>query len=149
MTQGPFLYDDSPLELHTGAPRQRHGLIIALLLGTVLVAVAMVGATVLVRGSSSDQAEQAASVFSRALAAGDPGTAYDLLCDDLRAQTTADQLPATYQRAGTPAVAGSTGTGADDGSQVVTVRWTDGTTVADIGLIVVAEGGGKVCGTAG
>ena len=60
-----------------------------------------------------------------------------------------EQLAGTFSRPGTPAVAGSTSTGADDGSKVVTIRWTNGTAVADVRLVVVAEGGGKVCGTAG
>ena len=36
MTEGPFLYDDDPMPLHTGTPRNRNGTLIALLSATVL-----------------------------------------------------------------------------------------------------------------
>ena len=70
MTTGPFLYDDEPAPLHTGTPRRRPGLVIGLLLGTVLVAVGMVAALYLVRGSPAEQSEEAVGVFLAALDRG-------------------------------------------------------------------------------
>ena len=69
MTQGPFLYDDDPMPLHTGTPRQRNGTLIALLSATVLIAVLMVGGMVLFKGTAADQAEEVAGVFTTSLAA--------------------------------------------------------------------------------
>ena len=39
--EGRYLYDDGPAPLHTGTPRAARGLILAILGGTVAVAVAM------------------------------------------------------------------------------------------------------------
>ncbi|MGY2081528.1 Rv0361 family membrane protein [Modestobacter sp. SYSU DS0657] len=147
MTTGPYLYDDDPAPLHTGTPRRRTGLLLALLIGTLVVAVAMVAAMGVFKGSPEDQAEEVATVFVRALSAGDLGTAYDLVCDDVRARVLAPDLAEDYVRPGTPEV---TGTTADvvDGMPVqrVDVRWDDDGTVSRTQLTVVPEGGTKVCG---
>ena len=42
MTNGPFLYDDGPAPLHTGTPRRRPWLLLAIFGGTAVVAVLMV-----------------------------------------------------------------------------------------------------------
>jgi hypothetical protein len=148
MSTGPFLYDDDPIPLHTGTPRNRNGLIIALLGGTALFAVAMVAVMTLFKGSASDQAEEVAGVFTAALAAGDTETAYALICDDERGRVTPDQLAGEYLQPGTPEVTGSRG-GEVDGEPVryVQVRWDDAGGSSTTELTVVPEGGTKVCGT--
>jgi hypothetical protein len=148
MTNGPYLYDDRPEPIHTGTPRQRNGLILWILGGTVAVALLAVGAMYLVFGSSSHQAENTATVFTKALAAKDTETAYGLLCDAERATvTTPDQMTAKYGHAGTPVVTGSKEDGPDSRRRV-DVRWTEGGTATTTHLFVVPEGGGKVCGLA-
>jgi flagellar basal body-associated protein FliL len=148
-TTGPFLYDDNPAPLHTGEPRQRNGLILAILGGTVVVALLAVGAMFLVFGSSSDQAEETATVFTKALAADDTETSYGLLCDAERARvTTPEQMTQEYGHAGTPEVTGSKQSGPDS-QRLVTVRWNGAGGGATTRLVVVPEGGGKVCGLAG
>ena len=93
MTTGPFLYDDGPPPLHTGTPRRRPWLVIGLLLGTVLVAVGMVAALYLVRGSPAEQSEEAVGVFLAALDQGDGETAHALLCAEVRDRTDAGKVP--------------------------------------------------------
>jgi len=145
MTTGPYLYDDGPAPLHTGTPRSRNGLIIGLLVGTVVAALAMVGAMILVSGTSSDQAENTASVFAQAVTADDSETAYGLLCDDERARLSPAQTMTTYAHAGTPKVTGSREAGSD-ARRLVSVRWSGAGGGATTHLVVVPEGGGKVCG---
>jgi len=148
MTQGPFLYDDDPAPLHTGTGRNRNGTLIALIGATVLVAVLMVGGMVLFKGTASDQAEEVASVFTQALAAGDTETAYGLICDDERARITPDALAGEYLKPGTPEVTGSRGDDVDgDPVQYVTITWDDAGSSSTSELVVVPEGGTKVCGT--
>ncbi|MGY1857578.1 Rv0361 family membrane protein [Modestobacter sp. SYSU DS0290] len=148
MTTGPFLYDDGPAPLHTGTPRRRTGLLLGLLVGTVLVAVAMVAAMGVFKGSPDEQATEVATVFIRALDAGDLPTAYDLVCDDVRARVLAPDLADTYLRPGTPEVTGATADVVDgDPVQLVDVRWDDDGAVSRTQLTVVPEGGTKVCGT--
>jgi hypothetical protein len=148
MTNGPFLYDDDPAPLHTGPGRNRNGTLIALLSATVLIAVLMVAGMVLFKGTASDQAEEVAGVFTKALAAGDTETAYGLICDDERARITPDQLAGEYLHPGTPEVTGSRGDRVDDEPvRYVQVRWDDGGAAVSTELTVVPEGGTKVCGT--
>jgi hypothetical protein len=146
--EGPFLYDDDPMPLHTGDPRRRRGLLVALLGGTVLFALAMVVAMTMLTGSASQQAQEVAGVFTKALAAGDTETAYGLICDAERARITPEQLAGEYRQPGTPAVTGSRG-GQVDGApvQYVQVRWDDAGTARTTELTVVPEGGTKVCGS--
>ncbi|WP_369137366.1 Rv0361 family membrane protein [Modestobacter versicolor] len=147
--QGPFLYDDDPMPLHTGEARNRNGTLIALLSATVLVAVLMVGGMVLFKGSAGDQAEEVAGVFTAALAADDIETAYGLICDTERARITPDELADEYLLPGTPEVTGSRGERVD-GEPVrhVQVRWEGAGGTRTSELTVVPEGGTKVCGTA-
>ncbi|MGY1839130.1 MULTISPECIES: Rv0361 family membrane protein [unclassified Modestobacter] len=148
MTTGPFLYDDDPAPLHTGTPRRRTGFLLAMLIGTVLVAVAMAATIGVFKGSAEEQATEVATVFIRALDAGDLPTAYDLVCDDVRARVLAPDLAETYLRPGTPEVTSTTGDVVDGVPvQRVDVRWDDDGAVARTQLTVVPEGGTKVCGT--
>ena len=94
MSDGPLLYDEGPEALHTGTPRRRRGLLTAVLVGTVAVALAMVVLLPLVTGSAQKQATQVTTVFLRALAAGDTETAYGLLCDTERQRLAPDRIAA-------------------------------------------------------
>ncbi|MGY1693150.1 hypothetical protein [Geodermatophilus sp. SYSU D01105] len=145
MTQGPYLYDDDPAPLHTGTPRSARGLILAILGGTVLVAVAMALGLPLVKGSPEEQAREVTGVFLAALAADDAETAHGLLCESERARLAPEQVAGVYATGGYGEVAGTT-EGERDGEPVqrVDVRWTDGSTST---FTVVPEDGARVCGT--
>jgi hypothetical protein len=148
MTQGPFLYDDDPMPLHTGTGRNRNGTIVALLGATVLIALLMVGGMTLFKGTASDQAEEVAGVFTKALAAGDTETAYGLICDAERGRITPDQLAGDYLQPGAPVITGSRGARVDgEPVRYVQVRWDDAGSSSTTELTVVPEGGTKVCGT--
>ena len=148
MSAGPFLYDDDPAPLHTGPGRNRNGTLIALIAATVLVAVLAVGGMVWFKGTASDQAEEVATVFTKALAAGDTETAYGLICDAERGRITPDELAGDYLRPGTPKVTGSRGDRVDgEPVRYVEVRWGSGVSATTSELTVVPEGGTKVCGT--
>ena len=148
MSTGPFLYDDDPAPLHTGEPRQRQGLLLAVFGATVLIAVLMVGGILFYKGSGEDQAREVATVFTAALSQGDVGTAYELLCDDERGRLLPDELADAYLRDGTPAVIGAKAAEYDDGpAQLVGVRWGEGAGAVTTEVLVVPEGGTKVCGT--
>jgi hypothetical protein len=147
-TQGPYLYDESPETPFTGTPRSGKGLLVAILGGTVAVAVAAVVALPLFKGTASEQAQQSAGVFLAALAQGDTETAYGLLCTDERARLTPEGVAGAYLQPGTGRVVAATD--ADrDGAQAerVEVRWTDGDAVTRSYLTVVNEDGAHVCGT--
>jgi hypothetical protein len=147
MTEGPYLYDDGPFSPHTGTPRRRNGLIVALLLGTVALAVAAAFAFVLVRGTPKDQAEETAGVFLAAVAHNDVETAYGLLCADERARIPAAGVGGEYGNDGSGRVVGAREVEVDGRvAQRVEIRWADGSTS---GLVIVAEGGPKICGTTG
>jgi hypothetical protein len=146
-SEGPFLYDDRPPSPHTGTPRNRNGLLIAVFAGTVALAVAAVAAFLLVRGTPEDEAKQAAGVFLAALQQGDAQTAHELLCEKERARIPVEGVAGEYAPKGAGRVVGA----AEDvvgGRRVerVEVRWADGSTS---GLVVIAEAGPRVCGTAG
>ena len=148
MSQGPFLYDDDPAPLHTGTPRNRNGTLIALIGAAVLVAVLMVGGTVLFTGTASEQSEEVAGVFTRALAAGDTETAYGLICDAERGRIPPDQLAGDYLQPGTPEVTGSRADRVDgEPVRYVQVRWDDGGSSTTSELTLVPAGGTSVCGT--
>jgi hypothetical protein len=146
MTTGPFLYDDDPAPLHTGTPRRRPGLVVALLLGTSLLAVAMVAGLYLFRGSPTEQSEEAVGVFVTALDRGDDETAYQLLCGEVRAGLEAAEVPAEYRPALPARVIGSEKTEVDGTSVVeVRVRGADGATTT---FTVLSEDGPRLCGVA-
>ncbi len=142
MTQGPYLYDDGPAELHTvGTPRRRRALLFGLLGGTVVVAVGMAVALPLVTGSPGEQSRDAVTVFLAALQAGDTDTARQLLCDGEQDRVPADGIAAAYVHAPPGEVTGTTD--GPDSSQHVAVRWADGTTST---IDVVNEDGARICG---
>ena len=141
---GPYLYDDDPVPLHTGTPRRRQGLLLALLAGTVLVAVGMVAALFLVKGSPEEQATEVAGVFLSALEQGDVETAHQLLCEAERAELPPEALGSTYLAETPGRVAGAEAAGS--GQLRVQVRWADGTTSE---WTVISESGPRVCGTTG
>jgi type II secretory pathway pseudopilin PulG len=145
-TQGPYLYDEGPEPLHAGAGRSRRGLLVVLLAGTVLVAVAAALALPLVKGSAEEQARETAGVFVAALQQGDVETAFGLLCRAERDRLGTEQLEAEYLLPGAGEVVGAS---EDDGgsAQRVEVEWVDGDAVGSSFLTVVSEGGPKVCGT--
>ena len=140
MSEGPYLYDDEPERLHTGAPRRRNGQLIALLVATALVAVAMVVALFVLRGTPAEQSEEAVGVFLAALAADDTETAYQLLCETERARIDEDQVAGEYLQTTPGEVVGSRDAGVE---QVVEVRWGDGSTS---GFAVISQGGARICG---
>jgi hypothetical protein len=145
MSQGPYLYDDDPAPLHTGTPRPARALILAVIGGTVAVAVGMAVGLPLVKGSPEEQAREVTGVFLAALAQDDLETAYGLLCDEERIRLLPQAVPTEYAAGGSGEI---TGTIADevDGAPVqrVEVAWSDGSTST---LTVVSEQGSRVCGT--
>ena len=146
MSDGPYLYDDDPAPLHTGTPRPARALILAVIGGTVAVAVGMAVGLPLVKGSPEEQAREVSGVFLAALAQDDVETAYGLLCAEERARLAPEAVPTEYAPGGTGEVTGAT---ADEvgGAPVqrVEVAWSDGSTST---LTVVSEQGARVCGTA-
>ena len=128
--------------------RSRKGLLLALFGSTVLIAVLMVGGILFFKGSGEEQSREVATVFTAALSQGDVETAYGLLCDDERARVLPDQLADAYLREGTPTVVGARETEHEGGpAQLVDVRWGEGAAAVTTELLVVPEGGTKVCGT--
>jgi hypothetical protein len=110
----------------------------------VLVAVGMVAALFLVKGTPEEQATEVAGVFLAALEQGDIETAHGLLCQAERAQIPPEGLASPYLAATPGRVDGTEATG--DGQLRVQVRWDDGRT-AD--WTVISEDGPRVCGTSG
>ncbi|TYP87471.1 hypothetical protein [Blastococcus xanthinilyticus] len=144
MSTGPFLYDDDPAPLHTGAPRRSGKLMVLILAGTVLAAVLFAVLLPVVKGSPGEQATEVTGVFFAALAAGDTETAHQLLCEDEREQVAEEEMVELFLRPGEPEVTGVT----DDETagarvQQVTVRWDDGQTDR---FAVINEDGPRVCG---
>lgn len=142
--EGPFLYDEDPAPLHTGTPRRRPWLLLAGLLATVLVAVGMVAGLSLVRGTPTEQSEEAVGVFLAALEARDGETTHGLLCEELRATTDPGEVPAAYRGPVPARVTGSV-EAERDGAPVyeVAVAWADGTTTS---FTVINENGPRLCG---
>jgi hypothetical protein len=146
MTTGPFLYDDEPAPLHTGTPRRRNGLILALLVGTALVAVGFVVALYVVRGAPGEQSEEAVGVFLAALAEGDDETAHGLLCTEERAVIDAGAVPEEYVPALPAEVVGSRESElAGAPAYSVEVRGADGGTTT---YMVINQDGPHLCGAA-
>jgi hypothetical protein len=148
MTTGPFLYDDDPAPLHTGAPQRRPWLLMAIFGGTIVAGVLMVLLLPLVRGTPEEQVREVAGVFVAALAQDDTETAHELLCADERARVPAADLADEYGIAGTGTVAGAEKTEVDGApAYLVQVDWSDG---GSSELTVVNEDGPSICGvTAG
>jgi hypothetical protein len=140
MSSGPFLYDDDPAPLHTGTPRRRPALLLAIFGGTAAFAVLMVVLMTVVRGSGEEQAQEVAGVFLKALAQDDTQTAHELLCQEERIRLSPEEVAGAYLREGTPEL----GPVRDDGdARLVPVQWSDGTTTE---LTVIGENGPRVCG---
>jgi hypothetical protein len=142
MTTGPYLYDDDPEPLHTGNPRRRHLAIVAVLLGIALLAVGMVVALFVVRGTPEEQTQEAVRVFLAALAADDTETAHQLLCEEERARIALDEVAGEYLGDGAGTVVGAERTGTE-GERRVTVEWAGGGTSA---YTVISEDGARICG---
>jgi hypothetical protein len=142
---GPFLYDDDPAPLHTGTPRRRTGLLLAVFGGTIAVAVLMVALMSLVKGSAEEQAREVAGVFLAALDKGDTETAHELLCEQERARVGADEVAGEYLGAEPGRVVGVEEAEVDDSTVVqVRVQWDDGSATQ---WVVVNESGPRLCGT--
>lgn len=142
---GPYLYEEGPEPLHTGVPRRRRGLLTALLVGIVAVALLMVVLLPLVSGSAGDQAKQVTTVFLRALAAKDTETAYGLLCDSERQRLAADKIAAAYLGP-TPGTVGAATEVKQGGTttEEVDVRWSDG---SGSRYTLVNQSGPRICAT--
>ncbi|MGY1813624.1 Rv0361 family membrane protein [Blastococcus sp. SYSU D00820] len=146
---GPYLYDDGPTSPHTGTPRSRRGLLVAIMGGTALVAVAAVVVLPLVKGTAEEQATAAVDVLLASLADGDTDTATQMLCLDERARLADDDLTGAYTRPGTPEVTGVREGEVDgDTVQQVTVVWSADGDEQTTTLTVVNEDGPRVCGIA-
>ena len=140
---GPFLYDDGPEPLHTGTARRRPFLLIAIFGGTAILAVLMVLALPLIKGSPGDQAKDAVGVFLAALQKGDTTTAHQLLCAKEAARLQPSGIAAAYAGSATGTVTGVR-SDPDGTTQQVDVRWSDGSSTH---IAVVPEDGAHVCGT--
>jgi len=145
VTTGPFLYDDDPAPLHTGTPRRSGKLLVLIFGGTVVLAVLMVVALPVFKGSAEEQSREVAGVFLSALNQGDTETAHQLLCDDERARLAPDEVAAAYVGDGVGEVEGAEEATVDgEPAQRVLVGWADGATTE---LLVVNEGGARICGS--
>jgi hypothetical protein len=144
MTNGPFLYDDDPAPLHTGTPRRRQGLLLALLAGIVLLAVGMAGALVLVKGTPDEQAREVVGVFLAALEGDDTETAHSLLCEAEQARLEPGEVAGEYLGQGGGRVVGTEKAEREDRAvQEVRVAWADG---AESEFVVLSEDGPHLCG---
>jgi hypothetical protein len=145
MTEGPLLYDEGPEPLHTGTPRSRRGLLSAIFIGTVAVALLAVVFLPLVTGSATDSAKQVTGVFLKALAKGDTETAHELLCDAERARVAPDAVARTYLGPGTGTVTGATESKRDGATiELVDVRWSGGGASR---YTLVNQSGPRICAT--
>jgi hypothetical protein len=144
MSTGPFLYDDDPAPLHTGTPRRSGKLLVAIFGGTAVVAVLMVAALPLVKGTGAEQARESVGVFLAALEQGDTTTAHQLLCAEERGRVTEADVAATYVGGERGRVTGVEGAAVDGETvQQVRIAWDDGSfTTVD----VINEEGPRVCG---
>jgi hypothetical protein len=145
MTEGPFLYEDGPEQLHTGSPRRSGKLLVLVFGATAVVAVLMAVLLPLVKGSPGDQSREAVQVFLAALHQGDTETAYQLLCEKERAAMTPDEVAARYVVGGGPGRVVAASDARADGApaQQVRVEWPDG---ALSRFTVVNSDGPHVCG---
>ena len=144
---GPYLYDEGPENLHTGTPRRRSGLLLAIFGGTALVAVLLVVLTPLIKGTPEEQARETAGVFLAALREGDTETSHLLLCEDERRRLQPGDVAEAYLAGDDGRVVSATEGRRDGGPvQLVQVRWADGGTSE---WTVVRENGPHVCGTSG
>jgi hypothetical protein len=145
MTEGPLLYSEGPEELHTGTPRSRRGLIAAIVIGTVALAMIAGALLPLLKGSATGQATQVTTVFLKAMAAKDAETAYGLLCDAERGRISPDQMASTFLGPTPGKVVGAAQVRHNGTTtETVDVRWADGSTSR---YTLVNESGPRICGT--
>jgi hypothetical protein len=147
MSAPDYLYDDDPQPLHAGRGRSRKGLLVALGIGTVAVAMGAAVVLPLFQGSGAEQSAEVVTVFTRAMAAGDTETSWGLLCEDEQNRLTPAEVAGAYEQPGTPTV-GVPVEGELDGqlAEIVPVTWDDGGTTTTVQLTVIAQDGAKVCG---
>lgn len=145
MTEGPFLYDEGPEQLHTSPPRSRRGLLLAVFGGTVVVAVLLVVLLPLIRGSAADQSREVVQVFLAALDKGDNETAYQLLCEKERADLAPGDVAGRYLSGGGAGTVAAVTDDEVDGDPVQRVRvdWSDAPSSE---ITVVRADGPHVCG---
>ena len=145
MTEGPFLYDEGPAPLHTGTPRRSGKLLVMIFGATVLVAVLMAVLLPLIKGSGEEQSREVVQVFLAALDQDDTETAYQLLCEEERAQVAPDEIAGRYVAAAGQGEVGAAVEAEVDGEPVqeVSVEWADGTSTR---FVVVNADGAHVCG---
>ena len=145
MTTGPYLYDDGPEALHTGAPRRRRGVLAAVFLGAAVLAILAAILLPVLTGSASDKAKEVTGVFLKALAAKDTETAYGLLCDSERHRLRPGEVAGAYLGP-TPGTVGKAAQLERNGTTIETVdvRWADGGTSR---YTLVNESGPHICST--
>ena len=142
MSAGPFLYDDDPAPLHTGAPQRSGKILVFILGGAVVAAFLAVWASVALRGTPGEQATEVTGVFLAALAADDTETAHALLCQDERDRLAPDEVAAAYVGEGSPEFGEP---GRDGEVRLVPVTWDDDSVST---FTVIGEDGLRVCGIA-
>jgi cell division septation protein DedD len=145
MTNGPFLYDEGPEPIHTGAPLRRQGLLLWIFGGTVLVAVLMVVLLPLVKGSGEDQSREVVQVFLTALDKGDNETAYQLLCEEERAELSPEGVAGRYLAGDGAGTVASVSEAQVDGDPAQRVR-VDWPGAPSSEITVVNADGPHVCG---
>jgi hypothetical protein len=118
-------------------------LLLSIFGGTTILALLMVLALPLIKGSPADQAKQAVGVFLAALKNGDTATAHELLCAKEQARLQASDVRGAYTGSATGTVTGVSDD-PDGKTQQVSVGWSDGSTSR---IAVVPEDGAHVCGT--
>ena len=145
MTNGPFLYDDGPEQLHTGTPRRSGKILVLVFAATVVVAVLMAVLLPLVKGSPEEQAREVTTVFLAALDKGDTETAYGLLCEDERARLGPEDAGAEYLAGDGIGRVVSVEEADGEPSREVDVEWPGGERAR---FVVVNSDGPHICGVA-
>ena len=145
MTNGPFLYDEGPEQLHTGTPRRSGKLLVLVFGATAVVAVLMAVLLPLVKGSPDEQAREVTGVFLAALDKGDTETAHGLLCEDERARLAPDDVSAEYVAGEGIGRVVSVEEGDGEPSREVDVEWSGGERAR---FVVVNSDGPHICGVA-
>jgi hypothetical protein len=145
MTNGPFLYDEGPEQLHTGTPRRSGKLLVLVFGATAVVAVLMAVLLPLVKGSPDDQAREVTGVFLAALDKGDTETAHGLLCEDERARLAPEDVGAEYLAGDGIGRVVSVEEGDGEPSREVDVEWSGGERAR---FVVVNSDGPRICGVA-
>ena len=143
MTNGPFLYDEGPEQLHTGTPRRSGKLLVLVFGATAVVAVLMAVLLPLVKGSPEDQAREVTGVFLAALDKHDTETAYGLLCEHERQRLQPGEIADEYLDGTGVGRIVSVERGKDADSRRVEVEWPGGGRAT---YDVVSTDGLRICG---